>query len=436
MPNSYTGNPGSFTPTIEYPANGDYANEESVDPLESLLDNDAYLKAEIENATTGLPALNTRLDGASALNFPYDGLDALLKSQSDNILVNDFATTTYLGQFGTQVLPFSVVALCEDITSTSTQFAFSSDLRNWQLNTTVLAHASAIYSKDLIVGPTYACALQYASANLEIVKFNYSAGSVGATVTAIAGSASIADTRYCGVYFNSVFIWGLRDTSNNAIVVTSTNGTTVSRQAFGTVGDLNHVQGPFYWAKNTGETLLVGLASNTFSQSATFYLTSADGITFTERVFPAVSPGNETGLGLCYNAEQNLWLALTFDQVFGHYRVYSSPDGIAWTKITELTTFNTLTFGGKNQLLTGIASTGQTIAIGSLSIETNPVATLLYSANFGASWQYHPRFAYSSVLATGLLQAKIYASRGQFIFGAARTVAGSFITGQQGQAVT
>lgn len=440
MPISHTGDPNAgFTDTIEYPANGDIANEESVSPLDSLLDNDAFLKAEIEDSETGLLAINARIDALGVLNFPYDTLPLYMTINAAG------GVSLQLYDFGHSSAQNQYAALFMDRSNNVAKIFSSIDLKTWVQETHTFATTDDC--TDLIVGDSAlisGCAFRYNATHLYLLKW-VKGTSFTATITALAGAGAIARNAHGGEYFNGTFCWFMWDGANNAIVVTSTDGVNVNRQAFGVTNDLNHIRGPMVCSKSPSILVAIGNTPQNFAvQNNSFFLTTPDAITFTERVFPAVNPGHEIFGGIGYNEENGCFFAAsakcdasTF--LLGVTYIYKSVDGINWTLTRTITNIDGN--AGHFYYVTALASAGNAILL-TVQIENNSSAphVFLYSPDLGVTWKFFSKLAYGSGTLFDDMPSKLRAGNGQIVHGVASAagghVMGSLTMGEQGSAVT
>jgi hypothetical protein len=437
MPNTHTGVATTFYDDVDYPADGDDADEASISPLEKVQDNTSYLKAEIEDDVTGIVALNTRVDALAALNFPYDDFQRILADSlaaGTALEIYDFDRSANLNLYGALVFANS---------TSTTMVYYSSDLHHWTKDIVTLAGSDP--PANMIMGSAAALTaawFQWNSTNLKIVKWQKGVG-ITATATTLSGSGSFATNPHGGGYINSTFVWGMWDGLNNAIIVTSTTATSVSRQAFGTNGDLNHIRGPMVIATDATDagpaTILVAIGNalnNGIVQNQSFFLTTTDGITFTERVFPAVTPGNEQFGGVDYNADQGCFFAASTDMTTHALNVYKSVDGLTWTVVKTLAAPGPSAF--LNWQVTAIASAGTVIlATVAATSALSGKQYFVYSADLGATWRCVPKFNYTpSGSLVNELRAKLRAAVGQIVFGNGSCVMGSLTLGLQGSVVT
>ncbi|HEX7665037.1 MAG TPA: sialidase family protein [Polyangiaceae bacterium] len=448
MPISYTGNPAVYHPTISYPADGDNADEASISPLEQLLDNTANLKAEIEDPTLGLGALNARFDSIAALNFSGNlrGQMSADLGGTHTLGVMDYcepATASTLRQTPGSGL---YSALVYDATSTIHAMYYSTDARDWQKSTVTLAGSDLL--ANLIAGDTFDCALVFNATNLGIAKHVVNT-SFGKTATTLVGGGSIKANQQGAIFFQSVYCWFLNDGLNNGIIVTSTDGVSVSRQAFGTVGDLEHFRGP--GVVTASPTMLVAIGNtpvNSISQNHNYFLTSTDGISFSERPFPCVNQGKESFGGVAWNSDGGYFVAASYDLVTAKVRIYKSngSDGTTWSLLKELSPSTSLpgVFAANGCIPTSLASVGSTIVMMVSRNGSAVGATPIYSSDGGATWKVNAQATYLGQATPGGLVAKLRGYVGQLLlgFGALNTgvaqgnVLASLVTGSPGFTVT
>lgn len=437
MPITHTGNPSTFYDDVDYPADLEDADEASITPLEKIQDNTSYLKAELEDDLTGLGAINNRVDALAALNFPFDYFPTYLYigtviASPKHFVIYDFSYSKNLGIY--------IVLLWEN-SSSSPRILYSTDLHEWTEDAT--GAVFAFPPSNLIAGSSSggvtATGFIYDTTNLKIFKYSIVSGYT-ITATALASGSNIKSNVHGGIFFQGVFIWGMYDALNNAIIVTSTNGTSVSRQAFGTTGDLNHIRGPMVMASDTAETIMVGIGNapeNPIVQNQSFFITSTDGITFSEHTFPAQNPGKEIFGGVCWNDEQSCFFAVSSDSVSFAMNLYKSTDGTTWTFVSTVAT------PGAPALFLNWQAVGIASVNNSVLVSIVPTTGLggnhyfVYSADLGATWKCDTQRKYVPANVTApALNAKLRGRAGQYVFGNTGHVMGSIVVGEQGTAVT